>query len=88
LLHWAIPLLATVALGCTTTPAATCTGPYPAPTPCDASAQCAPASCSCGDGTASAFARGGLCTEAGACDPQALCENHCAPAGGLQSICR
>jgi hypothetical protein len=83
--------LGVAGLGCVSTSSdvtATCSGPYPAPTPCDASLQCAPAACTCGDGTTSAFARGGICTDAGACDPQLLCATHCGPAGGLRSICR
>lgn len=82
---------ALLALGCnstTTTPDQTCAAPYPAPTPCDASAQCDPAACTCNDGTMSAFARGYLCTDAGACDPERLCTNYCLTAGGLRSICR
>lgn len=65
-----------------------CAAAYPAPGPCDASAQCAPASCTCNDGTMSAFARGNICTDAGACDPERLCTDYCITAGGLQSICR
>jgi hypothetical protein len=68
---------------------AACTGPYPtAPATCDASAQCVPVACTCGDGTRSDFARSNLCTDAGACDPLAVCNQFCGPAGGLQSICR
>lgn len=84
--------LATLALllacNSSSTPDQTCAASYPPPGPCDASAQCSPAACTCNDGTMSAFARGNLCTDAGACDPNELCTKYCITAGGLQSICR
>ena len=34
----------------------------------------------------SAFARGNLCNDAGACDPEKICTGYCIPSGGVQSI--
>jgi hypothetical protein len=65
---------------------ASCTAAYAKGSACDASPQCGLAVCRCADGTVSDATRGGVCTDAGACDPGPVCERFCGPAHGVTAV--